>query len=273
MVEGHHVMQICWADLGEVKLRYLEAGKGNDKHVLFIHGLGSSADRWMNIPDSLSKYFHTIAVDLPGFGESDKIATIDYTIKKFRKFMVDFINELGINDGKTSIVGHSLGGYIAAELAIENKHIVERLVLIDPSGFLKKPTPLLEEYLKVAMNPSKENVRRVFEQMVADPARVPAKLVEGFINRINQPNAKYAFESTLTNSANTQIGLSRLQSIDNIPTLILCGIEDRVIPPKHSRLFKESIKNSQLEIISDAGHAPFAEKPDLVLEMLRKFLT
>ena len=266
-------MKENWANLNGLKIRYLESGKGNDRHILFIHGLGSSADRWLGIPSALSANFHTVSLDLPGFGESDKPATMDYTIENFRKTVVDFINELAINDAKTSIVGHSLGGYIAAEVAVENKNMVERLVLIDSSGMLKKPTPLLEEYLKVAINPTKYKVRKVFEQMVADPTRIPSKLVEGFISRINLPNAKYAFKSTLANSTNTQIGLGRLKLIDHIPTLILWGSEDKVIPPEHSRLFKESIVNSHIEIIPDAGHAPFAEKPDQVCEILRNFLT
>ena len=53
-----------------LKLRYLESGRGKKKHLVFIHGLGSAADRWMNIPDELSSEFHSIAIDLPGFGES-----------------------------------------------------------------------------------------------------------------------------------------------------------------------------------------------------------
>jgi len=121
--------------------------------------------------------------------------------------------------------------------------------------------------------PTTDNVRKVFEQMVANPERIPSKLVEGFIERINSPNAKYAFKSTLENSANTQIGLERLKLIEDIPTLILWGIKDKVIPTIHSELFKEAIRNSRIEIIQDAGHAPFAEKPDQVSEILRNFLT
>jgi len=242
-------MQENWANLNGLKIRYLESGKENDRHVLFIHGLGSSADRWLGIPGALSTNFHTIALDLPGFGESDKPSTMDYTIENFKETIVDFMNKIAINDGKTSIVGHSLGGYIAAEVAIEVKSQVERLVLIDSSGMLKKPTPLLEEYLKVAIYPTKDKVRKVFEQMVADPTRIPSKLVEGFITRINLENAKYAFKSTLENSANTQVGLGRLKLIGDIPTLILWGSEDKVIPTEHSRLFKEGIANSHIEII------------------------
>jgi len=260
-------LQERWANLNGLKIRYLEAGRPNNRHILFIHGLGSAADRWLNIPDTLSEDFHTIALDLPGFGKSDK-PTINYTIENFRKTIIHFIDSLKIN--KTSIVGHSLGGYIAAEVAIQSNQ-VESLILIDSSGMLKEPTPLLEEYLKVAMNPTKDKVRKVLEQMVADPKRVPAKLVETFISRINLPNAKYAFKSTLENSANTQIGLDRLKLIE-IPTLILWGIQDKVIPIQHSKIFKEAIKNSKIEIIQDAGHTPFAEKPDQVSEILYNFL-
>jgi len=261
-----------WANLDGLKIRYRESGKGNERHILFIHGLGSSSDRWLGIPDALSANFHTIALDLPGFGKSSKPVTMNYTIQNFRENIVDFINKLGINDGKTSIVGHSLGGYIAAEVTIENKNLVERLVLIDSSGMLKKPTLLLEEYLQVAMNPTTDKVRKVFEQMVANPTRIPSKLVEGFIARINLANAKYAFKSTLQNSASTQIGVGRLKLIE-IPTLILWGIKDKVIPTSHSELFKDAIMNSRIEIIQDAGHAPFAEKPDQVCKILYNFLT
>jgi len=265
-------LQEHWANLNGLKIRYLESGKGNDRHILFIHGLGSSADRWGNIPKSLSANFHTISIDLPGFGESDKPLSIDYTIKTFRDVVIDFLNLLALND-MTSIVGHSLGGYVASEVTMQNKTNVERLVLIDSSGFLKKPTPLLEKYLSVAMNPTNVNVRNIFEQMVSDGTKIPLKLVESFIKRINLPNAKYAFRSTLQNSTNTQIKLDKLKLMDSIPTLIIWGVEDRVIPLQHSELFKKSISNSHVEIIQDAGHAPFTEKPEQVSELIRNFLT
>ena len=265
-------MEKHWAISNGLKIRYNEFGQKNDKHLLFIHGLGSSADRWLDIPNTLSEKFHIIALDLPGFGESDKPKTMDYTIDNFRDIIIDFIKKTSINNGKTSIVGHSLGGYIAVEVAMEKQDLVENLILIDSSGMLKKPTPLLEEYLLAAMNPTTNSVKKVFEQMVADPARIPSKLIEDFITRINLPNAKNSFKSTLENSACTQVRLDRLRRID-IPTLIIWGIQDKVIPLEHSALFKESISNSYLEIIQDAVHAPFAEKPTQVCEILGNFLT
>ncbi|MDQ3851478.1 MAG: alpha/beta hydrolase [Thermoproteota archaeon] len=252
--------------------------------LLFIHGLGSSADRWLDIPDALSLYFHTLAIDLPGFGGSDKPTDIDYTIDAFSDVVRQFMDEIritkdgrGNNKARTiTLVGHSLGGYIASKIAADdNSNFLDKLVLVDSSGNLEKPTPLLQQYLDAAMNPSREKVRKVFEQMVANPLLISDVLVQGFIDRINRPGSKYAFESSLRNSANTQIGIKNLNKIGEkgIPTLIIWGMYDKVIPTQHSQIFREAIKGSTVNIIPSTGHAPFTEKPALVCEYLHKFLS
>ena len=271
----------------EMKIRYLESDNGNvDKlqRLLFIHGLGSSADRWLDIPDALSLYFHTIAIDLPGFGGSDKPSDMEYTIEAFSNIVTEFMDKIRITEeysGKsnvrTTLVGHSLGGYIASKIAAaaDNSNFMEKLVVVDSSGNLEKPTPLLDQYLDAAMNPSKEKVRKVFEQMVANPLIISDILVQGFIDRINNPNSKYAFESSLRNSANTQIGIENLNKIGEkgIPTLIIWGMYDKVIPTQHAQIFRQAIKDSTVTIIPRTGHAPFTEKPALVCEHLHRFLT
>src|SRR6266498_2272818 len=92
---------------------YKEYGNSNNKHVIFIHGLGASSLAWRDIPDALSEYFHTITLDFKGFSI----------------FILEFLIErIGIREKehtKISIVGHSLGGYIATQFAIENKEMVE----------------------------------------------------------------------------------------------------------------------------------------------------
>jgi 2-hydroxy-6-oxonona-2,4-dienedioate hydrolase len=253
-------------------IRYREFGESSrtSKHLLFLHGLGSSSDRWIDIPEAFSRHYHTVAVDLIGFGGSDS-PKLNYTINTFREFVLDFMNSIQIDDGKTTIVGHSLGGYIAAEIAIMNRNMIDGLVLIDSSGMLDRPTPLLYDYLDAAINASPEKVKKVFEQLVAQPWRVIPIMVDIFINRINRPGAKHAFESAFLNSTNTQIGLPRLKGIQDVPTLIIWGKNDNMIPVEHSKVFEQSIKNSLLEIVEDAGHAPFAEKPAIVSEILHKF--
>jgi pimeloyl-ACP methyl ester carboxylesterase len=271
-------------DVNGLKIRYLEGGKSvivNDntdnksekQNVLFIHGLGSSADRWLDIPDALSlQGLHTVALDLPGFGLSDKPVDIDYTISEFANVVAGFMRNAGI--AQASLVGHSLGGYIATQLAVEHSGLVDKLVLVDSSGMLDGPTPLLLQYLDAAMNPSKQAVRAVFEQLVADPIRIPDILVDGFIYRISQPGAQHAFKSAFDNSVYTQIGIEKLRQIGDskIPTMIVWGMQDNLIPLRYFRTFQEAIKGSQVIIIENAGHAPFAEKPAVVGEILRQFI-
>ena len=261
-----------------IKMRYLESKQGDhisDRHILFIHGLGSSADRWLDIPDAISMYYHTIAVDLIGFGGSDKPKDVNYTIEQFSEFILEFIEKIGLSgDGrKITLIGHSLGGYIAVDFAIRNKGLIEKLVLLDSSGFLKGPTPLLEQYLNAAKYPSYDSVRNVFEQMVAQPWKVLPVIINIFITRINSPGAKYPFESAYQNSTTTQIDLSRLKSIEDIPTLIIWGKSDNLIPIEYSEPFKQVFKNYRVEMIEDAGHAPFVEKPAIICEILHSFLS
>ena len=273
--------------LNDFHIRYLKSEKHNSskkKNILFIHGLGSSSDRWGDIPDALSRYFHPIvAVDLIGFGGSDKPVTPEYTIEYFSKFIREVISCKQIwrdddcwddDSHKTIIIGHSLGGYIAAKVAIDdNQDLIEKLVLIDSSGMLNEPTPMLEQYLNAALNPSYENVKSVFEQMLGNPTLLNPNIVDAFIKRINLTGAKYAFKSAFENSTKKHIESSELQSIENIQALIIWGGADKVIPVTHSKRFNEIFKNSKLQIIEDAGHAPFSEKPSMVFDIIREFLT
>jgi pimeloyl-ACP methyl ester carboxylesterase len=129
-----------YIDVNGFKIYYEEFGKNNSEHILLIHGLGSSSITWGDIPEALSDNFHTIVIDLIGFGRSDK-PKADYTIPYFSKFIKDFLRQSGIkDDNKITIIGHSLGGYIFFFFFLENKQQVDKLVLIDSSGMLDKPT-------------------------------------------------------------------------------------------------------------------------------------
>ena len=256
------------------KIRYDEYGKDKQKHILFIHGLGSSPIVWRDIPQALSEHFHTIAIDLIGFGESDK-PQLNYTISYFAKFIKNFLRQIGIKD-KITIIGHSLGGYIAIEYAIENKGHIEKLVLIDSSGMLDKPTPLLEQYLDAAMetdpNLRYSKVKKVFENLLAVPSRLLPVIVDIFILVIEKPGAKHAFESAFRNSTTTSINLERLKQIKDIPCLIIWGEKDNLIPVDHINKFGQILKDAKLMVIADAGHSPFVEKTAIVYQRLLTFL-
>ena len=271
-----------FVDVNGYRTRYLEYDSGNKKttsnnyftdHILLIHGLASSADRWLDIPEALSKSYHTFAIDLIGFGKTDTPSTVDYSIRFFRDFVFEFMRTVGIDHIKTCLIGHSLGGYIAAEVAIENLELVDRLVLIDSSGLLNGPTSLLQLYLHAALNPSFDNVKNVFQQMMANPSAIVPALINLFIYRINLPNAKYSFRSAFEISTRTRIEPERLKLLCKVTTLIIWGRNDTLIPIEYLELFRQSLTTATVEIIDNAGHAPFSEKPAVVYETIRKFLT
>ena len=257
-------------------IRYDEYGKGNPRHILFIHGLGSSSIVWRDIPQALSEQFHTICVDLIGFGGSDK-PVLNYTISYFSQFVKSFLRQIGINNlDKITIIGHSLGGYIAAEYAIENKEQIEKLVLIDSSGMLKCPTSLLEHYLDAAMETDPilrhGKVKKTFEGLMAEPFRLLPIVIDIFISVIEKPGAKHAFESAFRNSTTTSINTERLEKIKDLPCLIIWGEKDNLIPLDHINRFKQILKDAETIVIPDAGHSPFIEKPAIVYQKLLTFL-
>ncbi|MER5174565.1 MAG: alpha/beta hydrolase [Candidatus Nitrosocosmicus sp.] len=255
---------------------YSEFGTDNPKHILFIHGLGSSSLTWGDFPEALSTGFHTIAVDLIGFSKSDK-PKADYTIPYFSKFIKDFLRQIGTkDDDKIIIIGHSLGGYIALEYAIENKEQIDKLVLIDSSGMLNEPTELLEKYKESVLEQKyfeRHNLlTRVFEDMLADSSRyVPSKAI-GFMKIIEQPGAEDAFESAYENSTKGSIDLQRLKQIVDIPCLIIWGKNDKLIFPSDVKKFADVLKNTKIEPIDDAGHSPHVEKPTITYEKIKTFL-
>ena len=109
--------------------------------------------------------------------------------------------------------------------------------------------------------------------MIGNPALLNPTLVDTFIRRINLAGAKYAFKSAFENSTTSYFDSSELQRIENMPALIICGAADKLIPVAHSKRFNKVLKRSQLQIVENTGHAPFAEKPSMVFDIMRIFLT
>lgn len=265
------------ANVNGHKIFYSESKNKEKKHVLFIHGIGASLVGWRDIPDALSEHFHTISVDLIGFGGSEKPTTADYSIKGFSGFIFDFLQAIDVKD-KICIVGHSLGGYIALQFAFENKDLVEKLVLVDPSGKLDGPTPLLSSYRDAANEPipilKYEKLKKVFEGMYSLSSALLPMVVGIFLDTIEKPGALYAFNYAFDDGTGKGIGSDRLKVIEDIPCLIIWGANDNLISPKeYAEKFLRDLPNARLEIIPDAGHAPFIEKTAIVYEKIRTFLT
>jgi len=252
------------------KIRYLDYDNVDTKKkdtLVLLHGIGASAERWAKVIPFLYDHFRVIVPDIVGFGYSDK-PTVEYNIPFFVKFLEDFLNSLGIK--KTSIAGSSFGGLVAAEFAIKNSQMVNKLVLVSPAGTMKSSTRTLEEYILAALYPTHDNAWRAFINMAFDPRTVTEQTVEDFIDRMKLPNAKYAFMSTMLGIRNTQNLSSRLDKILS-PTIMVWGEQDEMIPVKYADDYKKILK-SNLLVIPKCGHTPFTEKPEIFSKIAIDFL-
>ena len=249
------------------KIRYLETGHSKSTLVL-IHGLGASAERWNKTIPYLAKDYHLIIPDLIGFGYSDK-PLVDYTTDFFSDFLGKFLNSTGIEN--PNIIGSSLGGQVIAEYASTNNNM-EKLILVSPSGVMKKSTPALDAYIMAALYPNETNAKNAFEMMEGSGIEADEKIVESFIERMKLPNAKMAFMSTILGLKNSEIITNKLKTI-NIPTLIIWGENDPVIPIQNADGFVSSIKDCRFYRMDGCGHTPYVQDPKGFAEIVLDFLS
>jgi len=259
-------MTIKTTEIDGNKIRYFEEGTSPNT-LLLLHGLGASAERWENVIPLFAKKFRVIVPDLIGFGYSDK-PMVDYTTDYFAEFVFKFVNKLGIK--KLNIIGSSLGGEIAAECIINHNVNVTKLVLVSPSGIMKHSTPALNSYISAALYPNNESALNAFQAM-SGRKKIDEKIVSGFIERMQLPNAKMAFMSTLLGLSNSKVVTEKLQLI-TIPTLIVWGENDPVIPIEYAQSFISGINDCRFYKMKECGHTPYVENPEAFFQIVSDFL-
>jgi proline-specific peptidase len=265
--------------LSGVNVHFVEAGKGPP--LLFLHGLGGSWKDWSaNLPAFAATY-QVMAIDFPGFGDSDKPET-KYSIDWFTHIVETFIRERKLK--QVNVVGHSMGGLVALDLAARLNSWVKTLIVTDVVGIGDKSEFISYAMTKKIMGP--ETRWESFEKFLQDEFRA---MVDSFIKDQKPKTAREFFESVPKNpftgnpflpmTPNVQMTASiidfdirpKLASIRQ-PTLILWGAKDPVAPPKDASLLKKEILQSRLVLFPDTGHSPMIEHPSLFNQELGKFL-
>jgi 2-hydroxy-6-oxonona-2,4-dienedioate hydrolase len=250
-------------------IRYLEDGPSDCKTLIFLHGIGASAERWSRVIPTLSREYRVIAPDIIGFGYSDK-PVVEYTMDFFIDFFESFLDNLGISEA--SIIGSSLGGHIATEFAIRFPHMVEKLVLVSPAGMMRKSTPTLDRYIMAALYPEYQRVYEVFSEMVYDSNTINQETLMDFVNRMNLPSAKYAFMSTLSGIRYAPRLTGRLSNI-TAPTLLMWGENDTTIPlAEYAHQYNEIPNMEELVVIKKCGHIAPIERPATFNRIVLRFL-
>jgi 2-hydroxy-6-oxonona-2,4-dienedioate hydrolase len=249
------------------EIRYLESGSSKNTLVL-IHGLGASAERWSHVIPLFAEHFRVIVPDLIGFGYSDK-PTVDYTPDFFSEFLEKFFAASNIT--RPSIIGSSLGGQISAEYTSSHSEDVEKLILVSPAGMMKESTPALDAYIMAALYPNEVSAKNAFEMMEGSGKIIEENIIHEFIERMQLPNAKLAFMSTVLGLKNSDTIVSKLKSI-LAPTLIIWGGDDPVIPITYADDFVSSIQDCRFFRMDGCGHTPYVQDPPTFASKCLEFL-
>jgi len=246
------------------KIVFYEAGAG--PNVILIHGLGADASSWMFNIAALSEKYHVLALDQIGFGRSSK-PLVDYKIGTFVDFLREFMRVLGIP--KTTLVGSSLGGWIAADFTARNPEMVEKLVLVGAAGI--KPTG--DPKPAVDLNPATlEGTRRVLESIVYDKRWVNDQMVQQAFEKRLRTSDGYTIERVLAGVfAGNQYLDDKLGSI-HAPTLVVWGRNDELTPLSSGERFQKGIAGAKIVVFDQCGHIPQMEQAAEFNRTLLEFL-
>ncbi|NHI03130.1 hypothetical protein DYY67_0251 [Candidatus Nitrosotalea sp. TS] len=216
----------------------------------------------------LSKKYRVIAVDLIGYGQSDK-PQVDYTPEFFRDSILGLLETLSLE--KVFMIGTSLGGEIVAECAATQNSTIKKIVMVAPAGIMKKSTPVLDAYTMAALYPNHESVKTAYQMMMGEKKEISSQSVENFISNMTRPNSKMAFLSTLLGMKNSPVITEKLKLI-KIPALLIWGDADKMIPIEYSKEFASSIPDCNFVVMNGCGHTPYEEKPNEFSKIVLDFL-
>ncbi len=248
------------------KVHYVDAGTGSP--VILLHGLADDVGVWESAIAPLAAKYRVVALDQIGFGRSDK-PLLNYRVSTFVDFLDGFLNELKIE--RASLVGNSLGGWIAADFALTHPERINRLVLCDAAGYAAVSKTMDPRALSALRLASREDIRYLGPLTFRDK-RFYEDVDLAFKQHVSAGD-NYTVNQLLDSMIRGEDVLDGRMGAIRKPTLIVWGREDKLIPLSFAERFHKEIAGSQLRVIDSCGHMPQVECPKefvtAVLEFLR----
>ena len=221
---------------------------GSGPPLIFIHGLAGSFSWWQRNIDASCKHFQTYCVDLVGFGGSRRLGRFD--LERSIPLLLAWMDERGIE--RASVVGHSMGGLIAARLAAEAPDYVDKLVLVD-AAFLGFDPGVIKQGIGL-VGALRQVPHDFLPTLMRDSMRAHPLSLFAAINQLLRSDWSHV-----------------LSSIE-APTLIIWGDRDSVTPLKIGKAIQNAIHGSELVVIEHAGHTPMWDQPEVFNQKLLDFL-
>jgi pimeloyl-ACP methyl ester carboxylesterase len=262
------------------EMHYLRVGEG--PVVVLIHGIGGTGRSWQRLISLLEQDFTVIAPDLLGHGDTAKRG--DYTLGGHAGRLRDLLDLLGVR--RATLVGHSLGGGVAMQVAYLWPERCERQVLISSGGLGREVSPILRAMTlpgaeRLLLLTSTPWLLRDWERLAGRLGRMGMrsasdllKLWRGFAS-LGDAGARRAFLATVRTvvdpGGQAVSALERLPALAGIPTLLVWGARDPMIPVAHGIAAQRLLPGSRLEVFDTASHAPHLSDPQRFVELLRDF--
>ena len=267
----------CEVDVVGARANYVEMGQGPP--IVFVHGLSGAWQNWLEQIPHFARSHRVVAVDLPGFGASP-MPPWEISIPAYGTFLRDFCERLGVERG--AIVGNSMGGFIATEVAIAEPERVSHLALVSAAGITwararREPAAMIGRVGRaaapLALRFQMSGIRRpgirrrAFGGVFHDPEGLRRELLwENVVPALQSPG----YYDAMTTLVGYDIR-DRLSEIED-PTLIVWGRNDRVVPVPAALAYRRRIGHAKLHIFDATGHVPMMERPVRFNRLLENFL-
>ncbi|MBO0678415.1 alpha/beta fold hydrolase [Mycolicibacterium sp. S2-37] len=274
--------EMTYVELHGERVAYQDVGSGPET-LLLIHGMAGSSDTWREVLPALSERYRVIAPDLLGHGRSAKPRS-DYSLGAFAVLLRDLLDELGV--ARATVIGQSLGGGVAMQFMYQHPEYCQRLVLLNSGGL----GPDVGWTLRVLSAPGAEFLL----PLIAPPGVVAAgnTLRSWFAAwGVRSPRAAemWSAYTSLADSKTRQAFLRTLRSVVDyrgqsvsalnrlhlsaqLPTMVIWGDQDHVIPVEHGYAVQQALPSCRLEVLGGVGHFPHVERPDAVVKLIVDFI-
>ena len=266
-----------FVSLGGMNVHYRDEGpEGDSSPLVLLHGTASSLFTWDACTEAWHKDHRVIRMDLPAFGLTGPNPDQDYSIHAYVTFLHSFLKKRNVS--QCYLAGNSLGGLIAFHFSATYPDMVKKLILIDPAGypihnakgslaFRLGRIPIINNLLTVITPFS--IVRKSVEDAYGNKTLVTDELVKQYQDMACREGNRKALLIRLTHE---QQGDTTLVQQVTMPTLIVWGSLDQLIPVDHAYKFQRDLPLDSLVILSDVGHVPMEEAPQLVIPLVEKFI-
>jgi abhydrolase domain-containing protein 6 len=268
-------LEVSHVSLNVGHVTFLDNGKKSNKDdeaLIFIHGLGSDKDTWLQLIKCLTKRYRIIVPDLPGHGDSIQDLCNNYSIEAQAQHIIELLKTLNIK--RAHFIGSSMGGAVAIKLSYIQPEIVLSLILIDSYGVIKTPSYIHNLVEETGHNPmlevnSRDDYKTMLSLAMVNPPFIPGFMLDVLVENMKE---KMVLNKKILKDSESDSDLSYLLPKLKPPSLVIWGAEDNVLHVDNADVFSSKLNDCRKVVIEKTGHVPMVEEPKITATYITEFI-